>query len=83
MEVDVEKMTLSDMEEANQGPDDDFTSIASSSVSGGTMLPQEFSPVRAYEMDIMRNNELMASQLCPDRVVFHDADAEDEDEYAD
>jgi hypothetical protein len=84
VDMDVEKMTLSDTEEAHEGPDDDFTSIASSSFSGGTMIPQEFSPVRAYEMDNMRNNELMASRLHPDHAIFDDANADaDEDEYDD
>ena len=81
--VDVDKMTLSDVEEDRLGPDDDCMGIASSSVSGGTMIPREFSPVRAYEMDNMRNNELMASRLHPDHAVINNADADvDEDEYA-
>jgi hypothetical protein len=53
-------MTLSGMEEATDGPDDDFSSVESSSACGGTMIPRDFFPVREYEMVNMRDNEVMA-----------------------
>ena len=76
--LDVDKMTLSDMEEANQGPDDDYMSVASSSASGGTLLPRDLYPVKQYEIENMRDNVIIEKCFRPDRF-----DSKDDDSNAD
>ena len=79
--LNVEKMTLSDMEEANQGPDDDYVSVASSSASGGTLLPRDFYPVKQYEIENMKDNVIIEAcdqkrfSFRPDRFDYKNDDS--------
>jgi hypothetical protein len=77
--LNVEKMTLSDMEEANQGPDDDYVSVASSSASGGTLLPRDFYDVKRYEIENMQDNVVIEAgdryPFRPDRFDYKNDDS--------
>ena len=79
--LDVDRMTLSDMEEANQGPDDDYVSVASSSASGGTLLPRDFYDVKQYEIENMKDNVIIEAcdqkryPFRPDRFDYKNDDS--------
>jgi hypothetical protein len=79
--LDVDRMTLSDMEEANLGPDDDYVSVASSSASGGTLLPRDFYDVKQYEIENMKDNVIIEAcdqkryPFRPDRFDYKNDDS--------
>lgn len=75
MILDVDRMTLSDMEEANQGPDDDYMSVASSSASGDTLLPRDFYPVKQSEIENMKDNVIISPRFRPDRFDYKNDDS--------